>query len=268
MLSPDLEVIVPLLHYTPAGGTQTISQIGNNLSGHVWVPDTGQFLLIRNNDRRLHVLAPDLSHLSEVTLNSSPIGSDLEDIVYLGGPASAPEYAVVSETGGASIGVIPPDVSGTLNMGSWQAIQYAAPPPVGNKGGEGIAYDPATMRMWACTERSPMSIHEFVRPAPGVDVSYLSGFNVTIPFDAQATLGSTITDISSCLFDSRTQRLLILSHQSSRLIDVDWDGTVIATFDVNGANQFEGVALIAGQDMLLSSEPNQMRRYTYNGPTP
>ncbi len=267
-LSPELQVIVPLLHYEPAGPTVQFSEIRNNLSGHTWNPDSGRFVLIRNNDRMMHVLAPDLTHLSAISLGGIPIGGDLEDIVYLGGPADAPEYAIVDENGRAAIGVIPPGTTGSLSLRDWQTIRYAGNPAVGNKGGEGIAHDPATGRMWVCTERSPMIVYAFMRPPAGMDVSYDSGFVVTQPFDADARLGSTITDISSCLFDTRTQRLLILSQESSRLLDVDFDGTVIASYDVDGAPQFEGVTLIAARDMLLSSEPNRIRQYTYRGPTP
>jgi len=267
-LSPEIEIIVPLLHYTPAGATRTISEIRSNLSGHAWNPDSGQFMLIRNNDRQLHVLDADLSHLAALTLRSNPIGSDLEDIVYLGGSAGAPEYALVDENGRAAIGTIPAGSTTALDMSTWQSVRYASNPAVGNKGGEGIAHDPATGRMWVCTERSPMIIYGFMRPAPGADVSFETGFAVTQPFDADASLRSEITDISSCLFDPRTQRLLVLSHESSRLVDVDWDGTVIATYDVDGAPQFEGVTLIADRDMLLSSEANRIRSYTYGGPVP
>jgi uncharacterized protein YjiK len=266
MLSPALQVVVPLLHYTPASPAVALSEIATNLSGNTWNPDSGRFVMIRNNDRMIHILAPDLTHLKALRLSSVPIGADLEDIVYLGGSPDSPEYALVDEYGRATIGVIPPDAVDFISLRGWQTIRYAGPPAVRNRGGEGIAYDPSSGRMWVCTESSPMIVYEFARPAAGVDVSYDSDLVVTQPFDADASLGSTITDISSCLFDPRTQRLLILSQESARLVDVDWDGSVIATYDVDGAPQFEGVTLIAERDMLLTSEPNRIRPYTYIDP--
>ncbi len=267
-LSPGIQVIVPLLHYRPAADAQEVTQIRSNLSGHTYNPDLNQFLLIRNNDRRLHVLDRGLSHLQESRVGNSPIGSDIEDIVYLGGPSQNPEYALIAENGRAAIGSIPASTGPGLDLRPWQTIQYAPPPPVGNKGGEGIAYDPATRRMWACNERSPMVVYEFIRPAAGIDASYLNNLSVHQPFDAQTSLSGSIRDISSCLFDPRTQRLLILSHESSKVIDVDWDGTIIASLSVTGARQFEGLTLINQQNLLVSSEPNLIREYRYSGPTP
>ncbi len=251
----------PLDHYT-AGSFSEVSQIGTNLSGNTYNPTTDSHFLILNNNREIHELDSGLSHLRTIDLGG--INSwDLEDIVYLGEGPGGSEYAVVSEPGRMWLGVIPNDGSTMLSLGGFQEIQFAPPPSTSNKGAEGVAYDPATRRMWACSERSPMIVYEFTRPTDTADTSYLDSLVVTQPFDAQAALSGHITDISSCMFDARTGRLLILSEQSSRVLDVDLSGNVHGELALAGAPQFEGLTLDDVGNLVITSEPNRIGVYSF-----
>lgn len=260
-----LTVVQPLLHYVESGAAVELASLTNNLSGVTYNPVTDSYWMIRNNDRFIHEVSPTLEVLSSSHLNGAPLGYDLEDITYLGTVGGEHQYAVVNEYGDAAIGTIPAAAPAEFGMSDWQLVRYAPSPSVSNKGGEGIAYDPDTDTFWVCTERSPMTIHRFRRPPAGGDVDFETGFVVDEPFDADAALSGTVTDVSSCIFDSRTRRLLILSHESARIVDLALDGTVMGVRDVSGAPQFEGIALI-GNDLALVSEPDFFRRYAYDGP--
>ena len=251
--------------YQPDGAAMLVSEIGRNLSGNTYNPVTDSHLLILNNEKQIHELNSAFNHVRRIDLGGINAW-DLEDIAYLDTVGGEHHYAIVNENGSMWLGVIPDGGETNLSLGGFQRITFAPPPPVSNKGAEGVAYDPATQTLWACSERSPMVIYEMVRPNHNDDVSYLDGFVVTEPFDAQAALGASITDIASCYFDSRTGRLLVLSEESARVLDVGLDGTIHGTLDISGAPQFEGLTLISSGDLVMSSEPNWLRVYAYTQP--
>ena len=258
-----------LLHYTPDGDPWELTEIDSNLSGVTWNPDTGTYLIIRDGNRRVHEYSDAFVHLREITLDGLT-QNDLEDISYLGLTADGPEYALVSEYGTMIIGVIPDDGGTEIDTTTWQTVTYSAEPAERNKGGEGVAYDPITETLWVCVEKDPMVVYTFARPAAGSDASYLDGLVVTEPFDAETMLGGDANDLSSCMYDPRTDQLLILSHESGVLLDVALDGTVLDELPValhlTDADKPEGVTLNDDQALVIAGEPNEIRVYAYSGP--
>ena len=256
---------LPLDHYSTDGVVFEISEISSNLSGITWNPATGTYLIIRDSNKRIHELAADFTHLREITLENVT-HTDLEDIAYLGSDGDDHEVALVAEDGTMYIVTVPDDGSTTIDLDDAQLITYADAPSVNNSGGEGVAYDRDTGRFWVCIEKNPMTIYTFTRPTGSADVSYDSGLTVTEPFDAAAAFDGTITDVSSCYFDPRTQRLLVLSHESKTVLDVDLDGTILTSMAVDsGLTKPEGLTINDDQDMVLSGEANDMLVYTYSG---
>ncbi len=253
----------PLDGFADGGPAITISQIGNNLSGNTFNPVTGTHLVILNNNGEIHELGADFSHLRRIDLGGINAW-DLEDISYLGQNGGDHEYALVNENGTLYIGAIPDDGATSLSLGGFQRITFAPPPNQSNSGPEGIAYDPATKTLWACSERAPMIVYEMQRPNGSAPVSYQDGYAVSRPFDAEAALGGLITDMSSCYFDPRTGRLLIMSEQSARILDVGLDGTVHGQLDLDGLPQYEGMTLDAAGNLVVTSEPNLLQTYLYS----
>jgi uncharacterized protein YjiK len=249
--------------YADAGISGEISEIATNLSGVTFNPETGTYMVVRDSNRRLHELDTDLSHLREISLLNVD-HTDLEDIVYLGSSGTDHEFAIVAEDGVMYIGVVPEGAT-TVDLSGFQVVTWADMPASTNSGGEGVAFDPASETFWVCVERSPMAVHRFARPADSADASYDDGLVVTEPFDAEEALGGRITDISSCRYDARVDRLLILSHESAVVLEVEQDGSIVAELSV-AMSKPEGITVNDDADMLIVGEPNDYRLYTYSGP--
>ena len=249
-----------LTDFLPSGSAFSIPEIPNNLSGITFIPHLDRYLAVRNSDGLLHVLDGGYNNINTIDINGPVSSFDLEDVVFVGQVGPAEEFALVNENGEVFVGEI--DLSGSsIDLNEFQRLTYAGPPTVGNNGGEGLAYDPSLDRFWACTEKNPMIIYQFDRLENGVDGHHKSNLVVTEPFDAQLELGGSITDMSSCLYNQEVGRLLILSNESSKLLDVSLTGDILAELPVQGAPQWEGVTLFSVTEILVSSEPNWLRVY-------
>ncbi len=105
----------------------------------------------------------------------------------------------------------------------------------------------------------------FARPAGTADVSWQTDLVVTEAFDGQKHLGPWVDDVSSCLFDTRTGRLLVLSDETSRVLDVALDGTVVDDLWVDishaGDDKPEGITLNTDDELVIAGEPNVIRVY-------
>ena len=255
--------------YAPAGDAWEVSEIPSNLSGITWVPDTRTYLVVLDSNRRLHELAEDFTHLREIELEDIN-HSDTEDIVYLGLHDGEPEVALISETSVVVIGTVPSGAT-SVDIDDWQELTFAPEPSSRNAGGEGLAYDPVTETFWACSEKSPRIVWTFTRPPRGADLTYEDGgLAVTEAFDAEGLLIGVADDISACVYDPRSERLMILSHESRRVVDVGLDGTIHGTLEIelvpDGNRKPEALTLHDSGDLIVGGEPNEMRAYTYSGP--
>ena len=71
-------------------------------------------------------------------------------------------------------------------------------------------------------------------------------------------------DLSALTFDERTGRILILSEDSHRIIDVDPEtGTIHGVLDMSDATQHEGISFYNNNyDLIITSEPNYFTTYS------
>lgn len=125
----------------------------------------------------------------------------------------------------------------------------------GNKGFEGLAWNPLTQRMLLAKERDPQGLFEL--PFPGEDGA--AGVLEALP--RQPLL---VRDISSVTIDPRTGHTLMLSDESRLLVELDLMGrprSFISLFGglnglVDGIDQAEGVAMDERGDIYVIAEPN------------
>jgi uncharacterized protein YjiK len=86
---------------------------------------------------------------------------------------------------------------------------------------------------------------------------------VAEPWDAATKLGDVAKDLSAVTFDQASSTLLVLSHESSRLLRVDiGTGEVLDQRVLSGSPQYEGVTLASQQRLVLVSEPNFVEVYS------
>src|SRR3989344_4819381 len=125
----------------------------------------------------------------------------------------------------------------------------------GNKGFEGIAWDSRNERVLLGKERGPLGL--FSLPFPGED-----GATGTLEPISSGHL--FLRDISSLTYDPRTGHALVLSDESSLLLEVDALGEPVSFISLSrgmnglrgGIEQAEGVTMDAAGNIYIVSEPN------------
>jgi len=126
----------------------------------------------------------------------------------------------------------------------------------GNKGFEGLAWNPRTQRLLLAKERDPQGLFEL--PFPGEDGAV--GALKALP--SQPLL---VRDLSSVTIDPRSGHTLLLSDESRLLVELDLQGkprSFIALFGglnglVQGIEQAEGVAMDGEGNIYVVGEPNR-----------
>jgi uncharacterized protein YjiK len=133
-----------------------------------------------------------------------------------------------------------------------------------NVGMEGIAYDPQFDRFYLTKEKADdtpgdYGINVFAVERNG-QASVL--FNPSVAHGASTTtLVSAATDISDVHFDPVSRNLLVLSHESRRIIEVGLNGEVRGTRNLSGT-QIEGLTILPDHKTLfVIGESREFFRY-------
>ncbi len=127
-----------------------------------------------------------------------------------------------------------------------------------NRGPEGLGYDPTGSRFFIVKEKQPQQLYQVLFPT-GLDGSYV----VSTPWSIGDSLAGMI-DLTGVYYDNGTGHLLVLSQESSRLVEFSMDGTEIThlSFQAGHAGltetitQAEGVSMDADGNLYICSEPN------------
>ncbi|MCY1503576.1 putative protein YjiK [compost metagenome] len=128
-------------------------------------------------------------------------------------------------------------------------------PEAGNKGFEGIAWDPAQQRLLLGKERSPLSLFSWSSDGS----QQLSGAMRALPSDQLY-----LRNLSALSVDPRTGHTLVLSAQSNLLLEIDERGQPVSFISlIGGLNgldskipRAEGVAIDEQGTIYMVSEPN------------
>jgi len=283
---------------TPSVQTNVLGAGGvtlTNLSGITYVPATGTYFVIRNNDNRMHEFTTGFVHLREITLNwdtsTTPKEGDLEDLVYLGQQGSDPEFALVNEKSEVFIGTVPAGAT-SIYKANFRKITFdnsasggnadgsagiaggaSCPNGAENCGIEGIAYDSVNQVFYAVREGKYSGtagsnyvryIYRFPRPAGTSDVN-IASLKTTERWPI-----TTPQDLSGVTFDPRTGHLLLLSHESVAVFEAPPWGTIWGKQPLTGTNgtnsQWEGITLGPNGELVVVSEPTggNSRAEVYN----
>lgn len=138
-----------------------------------------------------------------------------------------------------------------------------------NRGLEGIAFDPDSAVLFASKEKQPMRLFGVAGYSP--QMSEPAPRPLATDASALALWRLRISDISALHYDLETKHLLVLSHESQRLVEVDSGYAQLSHLDLQrglhgldeSVPQAEGVTLGPQREIMIVSEPNLLYRYRY-----
>ncbi|XGC82115.1 SdiA-regulated domain-containing protein [Bdellovibrio bacteriovorus] len=240
-----------------------LTEIGGNLSGITYNHDTQTYFLIQNNYGHIFEYDSSFSKPLRVIAMNNLEDKDTEDIVYLG----QEQYAIASETNKILIVTIKAgqtEIDMDASRADVQLFQLPEPSKK-NLGLEGICYSKQSNQFFAVQEDKPKRLFRFTKPNDNLDYRDAATLNFDEPFDAFNKSGffdifkNKMADLSSCLFDERTGHLILMSHESSRLMELDAKGSIVRTLDLSTVvPQYEGMTIGPQKELILVSEPNSI----------
>jgi uncharacterized protein YjiK len=231
---------IGLDEYRPHSKPGHVPAVEWNASGLTWNPETGTFFVVLNHPATIVEFDSDGKARRQISMHGF---SDTEGIVHLEGHV----FAVVEEgRGRISILDIEP---GATRLGAADARVLPVEETGGNRGIEGIAYDPRAKVFYLVKEKGPRKIYK-------VD---LNGA-VSHPWDAETnSLG--LRDLSDICFDPATGHLILLSHESKAAVECTVEGREISRMRVEMSKP-EGITLTPDRDLHICGEPNDLQRFT------
>ena len=253
--------------YQQQGAVSSLPVIVDGLSGATYRVGAGgadpdRLFLIRN-------VSTGGGHSYEFTGSGAHVRTvvqsdfqDTEAIAWMDGT----RFAIAEENNFQRISIcsIPPGAT-TLNRLAPGNVTWTT--PVGdsqNLGIEAICYDPDRDRLYYCTEKPLPATHPTMPgqwpifsmdPATGVSA-------ILCDLKASIITAGVATDLSDMAYDRPTGTLLLLSHESNKLIRTDLTGAVLETRPFTGFTQAEGLAISADRKQLwVMGEPKQFVRF-------
>ncbi|MCQ4348674.1 SdiA-regulated domain-containing protein [Pseudomonas stutzeri] len=226
-------------------------------SGLTWNPLTGTLFTVTGQNPQLVEFTPGGVILRRIPLDGF---SDPEAVEALGDG----RLAIVDERRRLlAVFHLEPDVE-RLDLATLPTYDLGFA-EAGNKGFEGLAWNPQTRRLLLAKERDPLGL--FSLPFPGED----GAAGALEPLPGGHLL---VRDLSSVAIDPRSGHTLLLSDESRLLVELDLEGrprSFIALFGglnglVRGIAQAEGVAMDADGNIYVVGEPN--RFYVFARRTP
>lgn len=248
-----------LASYSRVDEVIPLPEIGGNLSGITYNPDTNTYFLIQNNYGQLFEYDRSFKKPLRVIQMKNLKDDDTEGIFYLGNG----RFALSSENNRIVVFTIKPgDTVLDLNSTRPDVQEFVLPPPSkNNQGLEGVCHAPGDNgsrgTFYAVQEAKPKRVFSFNWPSSDADFSSPSTLGVKELFNADRVLLFKMGDLSDCTFDRESDHLLLLSHESSRLMEFDRAGNALATLNIPAvAKQYEGVTFGPDRELILASEPN------------
>jgi len=257
-------VTTSLTDYTRTIGPLTLEG-PDQASGITHQPETDTFYVVTNTSHRLHEFSTDFStRLRTISLDNGP--TDTEDVAYLGND----RFAIVVEDNEVYVVTIAAGAV-TADLGAAEVERYvvSAPPATFNVGFEGVAWQPGVGiggRFYVCQEGGgnvPIRVLSFLRQNAAGTYDYSNGtLTVDEPWNAVTALGAEMIDLSGVAFDVESNTLLVLSHESSKIVRVVPDtGEILEQRSLQGSPQYEGITFATGGRLVVVSEPNWVEVY-------
>jgi uncharacterized protein YjiK len=233
--------------YVLQSGPIKIRGVSNNASGVTYSPRTDSLFVVINSPENVVELDTRGKVKRKIHLDGF---RDTEGIAYVGGD----QFAIVEE-GRHVLSIVTLDQN-TSRVGPAVRSVVVDPQSGGNNGLEGVCYDEADQRFFIVKERHPRKIYCFSMPEPG-----RNNPAITHPWDIDAdSLG--LRDLSGIWHDSKTGHLLILSHESRRVVECTVAGEEVDALELPSIPQAEGIAMDKRGTLYICSEPDRLYIYT------
>ena len=233
-------------------GFVILAEAGDQVSGITWNPITDTLFVASQSDV-VEILEYDKKGelLRKIPAN---IRMDIEGIAWAGGN----NFALLNERANSiPLAEITPDTQ-LLDLKGveefWLPIEKA-----GNKGLEGISWNPKTQVFYVVKERNPKALYQ----VPDFKNDQRAESSELTALDS---LMWNKRDFSGMHFDSATDHFLVLSDESNALAEVDMDGKQISTLELlsgwhglsGSIDQAEGVTMDAEGNIYITSEPDHL----------
>jgi uncharacterized protein YjiK len=232
-------------------------------SGVSYNRDTGTLFAIGDEGMELVELSKTGTKLSAMPFDQNGVREvraldDPEGVSYLGGG----KFAISDERRNMAV-VVTYDPTTTPNHDQLAATSYAFGAYDGNTGLEGIAYDPISQSLWGIKETGPVRVYEMphfpeVRGGAAVTVrDPLLRKRITRAGIIQ--LSDIYVMAESAWFsptDPRRKDILLLSRDGRRIFEINRDGRVVGSRDLNflGRSTIEGMTMDDDGNIYLVSE--------------
>lgn len=213
-------------------------------SGLTWSPQSNTLFTVTGKTPLLVELAPNGAILRRIRLDGFANPEAVEDL-------GDGRLAIVDERRHRlAVARLEPDTQ-SLNLADLPSydLGYAE---AGNKGFEGLAWDPQARRLLLAKERSPLGLFSLPLPEAGAAV-------VPEPLPSEHL---PVRDLSSVAVDPRSGHVLLLSDESRLLLELDRQGQPRSFISLlrglhglpHGIDQAEGVAMDAAGNLYLVEE--------------
>lgn len=239
--------------YVASQQAMPIAGIDNNLSGLAYDPSRNSLFAITNKSPHVIELTLDGRVLRQIPL----IGfRDPEAIVYI----SPGKFLIADEREHRLLEVRLTDDTPRIDAADAKQLSIGIGLN-GNKGFEGLAYDPGNNRVFVAKERDPVRILE-VRGFPQSDPS--QPLAVHVDGNPQHNALLFVRDLSSLHYDESHGHLLAVSDESRVLLELGVDGKPISHLSLRGGQhglkddvpQAEGMTMDTAGNLYIVSEPN------------
>lgn len=251
-----LAVMALLFWFQPSSGTLAdfvctqsfeIPEIPKDLSGITYSPESETLFLISNTPARIYEITREGRFVRQIALEGF---YDTEDIVFIENQT----FAVIEERRKTLIIFKIFKETETVQYADCRHIAVPTPGK-GNRGLEGLAWDPDARTFLVSQENNPRAIY-------------------AIPFDSIGDPGRfrkevtalrnlrwiELGDYAGIYFDNTSRRLLILSRTSGKIKDYTLDGEEKGSLNLHrfipGRVATEGLTLTPGGKLYVCSEPN------------
>ncbi len=245
-----------------AAGSVVISGVSNDLSGVTYNALTNTLFMVINGSTTMLETELNGNILRTISLSGF---EDTEGVAHLYDNT----FAVTEERRG-NIVIFELSASQTLvNYSQADIIEFANWQDGTNKGLEGVSYDLVNQLLYAVKEKQNMELYKL--PVP-------SNYPITVTPNIPCALSTLpITDVADLYLLSAPSgynavgiedHMLLLSDESTVLMELDANCNIVSQLDLSGLPQPEGITLSANGDIYIVSEPNILYKYTKSTAAP